>query len=539
MKREEIKLLVEQARAGDQQAYTALYEATSQTVYRTVHAMVRSEELTLDIQQDVYVQAFTHLDRLSDPEKFLPWIRTIAVNQTRTVLRREQPILFSELEELSEADAADVPDRNPEVSPELALDQKETSRLVHEILDGLTDAQRMLVGMYYYEQIPVKQIAEDLGVSQGSVKSQLFRSRKKVEAEVRRLEKKGVKLYGLSPLPFLLGLLRNERLEAEAGKKVLAAAVNEAVKPAALHVGRAFFETLAGKLVLGVLAAGVIGGGAAGWRFVSRLNATYGDTRPTDSSFEAVLEHRDSNEDLPTPPVTTEPDTEPQNSSPVTTEPAVQTTVDAPEDLPSESADPQPANLPSADPKPTDPSPTPSATEPSSFEFTVPTVPWGNYPVGDDPVVEYWNFPRMHSHYSIPTDLKAGTEVQLEIVVRGVTQLFGIIEPSIRSSDPSVILVSNFYQRGPKDNNGQTYFLYTLYLQNAGSCTVTCTYADTPKIVIPMTVESDDPSPTSPSETTPPTPAPTEPAPSEDPAPTEPTPSEEPVPTEPAETTAV
>ena len=76
--------LVERALAGDQAAYTALYEATAQALYRSIHAMVRSEELTLDIQQEVYASAFTHLDQLEDPEKLLPWLRAIAVNWTQS-----------------------------------------------------------------------------------------------------------------------------------------------------------------------------------------------------------------------------------------------------------------------------------------------------------------------------------------------------------------------------------------------------------------------------------------------------------------------
>ena len=48
------------------------------------------------------------------------------------------------------------------------------------------DRQRLIVGMYYYEQLPVGKIAEDLGVTPGTVKTQLYRSRKKIEAAVKR-----------------------------------------------------------------------------------------------------------------------------------------------------------------------------------------------------------------------------------------------------------------------------------------------------------------------------------------------------------------
>ena len=158
--------LLERARAHDRQALTELYEATKLETYRCIHALVRDEELTLDIQQDSYLQAFSHLDQLREPESFLPWLRQIAVNQARAQLRRRRPTLFTELREDGEPEP-ELPDLRPEASPELALDRKETARLVREILDGLPDGQRLILGMYYYENIPIRQIAADTGLSQG------------------------------------------------------------------------------------------------------------------------------------------------------------------------------------------------------------------------------------------------------------------------------------------------------------------------------------------------------------------------------------
>ena len=55
----------------------------------------------------------------------------------------------------------------------------------------------------------LKEIAARTGLSENNVKQLLFKGRKKIEAKVPDLEKKGTKLYGLSPLSFLLFLLRH------------------------------------------------------------------------------------------------------------------------------------------------------------------------------------------------------------------------------------------------------------------------------------------------------------------------------------------
>ena len=67
MKEERIDALLQNAREGDQDAFTALYNATSQDVYQTIRSMVRSEQLALDIQQEAYIRAFSRLDQLGDP----------------------------------------------------------------------------------------------------------------------------------------------------------------------------------------------------------------------------------------------------------------------------------------------------------------------------------------------------------------------------------------------------------------------------------------------------------------------------------------
>ena len=89
------------------------------------------------------------------------------------------------------------------------MDQKETSRLVREILDTLPEDQRIVVGMYYYDQLSVSEIAEELECSENTVKSRLNYGRKKIQGKVLELEKKGTKLYNLAPLPFFIWLLRN------------------------------------------------------------------------------------------------------------------------------------------------------------------------------------------------------------------------------------------------------------------------------------------------------------------------------------------
>ena len=209
--------LVAQARTGDQQALSALYEKTYNGVFYTIKSMIKDEDTVLDLLQDTYIKAFTHLDRFQGETKFSPWVRQIGANTARDYLRKKKPLLFTDLaggeepdgpveERFVDSDAGNLPDE--------VLDRAETARLVREIIDGLPEDQRAVIGMYYYQEMPVKDIAAALGASESAVKSRLLYGRRKIEAQVRDLEKKGTKLYGLAPIPFLLWLMGVQEAQA-------------------------------------------------------------------------------------------------------------------------------------------------------------------------------------------------------------------------------------------------------------------------------------------------------------------------------------
>ena len=275
---ESMEELVGRARRGDTDAVSALYEQTYSKVYYTVKSMIKNEDDVLDVLQDAYLKAFTHLKSFEGGEKFLPWVKQIAANTARDRLRRKTPALFGELtaDETQTPAEERIPDERPAFLPEASLDAAETQRLIREILDGLPDDQRAVVGMYYYEELSVREIAEALGVSESAVKSRLLYARRKIEARVRDLEKKGTKLYGAAPLPFLLFLLRSQQANAARPDPTLLQRVLEASQAAA-QAGAGSAQTAGATQTAGAAAgagaAGTAAAGLAGWKLALALIA--------------------------------------------------------------------------------------------------------------------------------------------------------------------------------------------------------------------------------------------------------------------------
>ena len=269
--------LIRKAAAGDQDAITELYELTYSSVYKTVKSMIADEDTVLDIVQDSFIKGFQSLDQLDTPENFRAWMKRIATNKAKDYLKKKKPILFTDMAN-EDGEEIDFRDDCLDHCPEEVLDRKETSRLMQEILSTLNEDQRLVIGMFYYEEMSVREIAETLGCSENTVKSRLNYGRKKVEVKVKELEKRGTKLYSLAPLPFLLWLFRMDAEAAEipsgmvleavtaecaaagtaaAGSAGAASAASTGAKAAA----GAGVKALTAKIIAGVLAVSVVGGG--------------------------------------------------------------------------------------------------------------------------------------------------------------------------------------------------------------------------------------------------------------------------------------
>lgn len=210
--------IIKRAKNGDQDAITILYQENYYAVLGAIRSLIRDEDEAMDLLQDTFVKAFSRLEQLKG-DSFTPWVKRIGINTAKYYLAKKKPLLFSQMagEDSSENDTPiqdTFEEESSEGNPEITLDQQETARLMNEILDTLPDEQRIVINLCYYQEISYREIAETLGIPENLVRSRLNLGREKVEKKVLALEKKGTKLYGLAPIPFLLFLYRNMDAQA-------------------------------------------------------------------------------------------------------------------------------------------------------------------------------------------------------------------------------------------------------------------------------------------------------------------------------------
>lgn len=217
---EKVQKMVLAAQKGDREAFGWLYRETYDRNYYIVIKMVKHEQDAMDVLQDAYVKVFQKLAtfRYNGSKSFASWTSKVASNTALDFLRKKNPILFSEMQGEDDGDipALDFEDESAENQPELALDRKETARIVQELLDCLSEEQRICVILRYVREMKVSEIAAECGCPENTVKSRLSYAKKRLLGERETLEKKGIRLYSVAPFTLLAFLLGEEASACEA-----------------------------------------------------------------------------------------------------------------------------------------------------------------------------------------------------------------------------------------------------------------------------------------------------------------------------------
>jgi RNA polymerase sigma-70 factor, ECF subfamily len=177
-------VLVEQARAGDTAAFTALVRLHEQRVLGICRRMLADQREAEECAQDAFVQAWRHLDRFQDRARFSTWIHRIAVNEALQRLRRRR---HAEVSIDDPSGGASVLARVEDWTsrPEAQLDQLELRRVLAERLTLLPDPVRAAVVLRDVEGYSNQEVAELLEVSLEAAKARIHRGRMRIRADLQ------------------------------------------------------------------------------------------------------------------------------------------------------------------------------------------------------------------------------------------------------------------------------------------------------------------------------------------------------------------
>lgn len=181
MQASEDKVLVEAVLAKRPGAFEALVRDHEKLCWHIVNRMVRNSEDTRELCQETFLRVHRNLVQFRFESSLKSWIGRIAFSVAVRHLKRKRIAL-----EETGGEIAVIADTN--ASPETALIETDQAALLHRAVEALAPLPRMLLTLYHLDELPISEIAAITGLSPGTIKSHLFRSRAMLRERLTRLQ---------------------------------------------------------------------------------------------------------------------------------------------------------------------------------------------------------------------------------------------------------------------------------------------------------------------------------------------------------------
>jgi RNA polymerase sigma-70 factor (ECF subfamily) len=173
--------LVRRSRRGDREAFGELVRSYEDRIHATIFRILGNREDARDFAQETFLRAFDRLSTFREGARFSTWLYTIALNVTRSELRRRKARkgrrpLSLEQTEIDPPDGAEPPDEGSA--------RRELAALALREIDRLEPESREVVVLRDLQDLSYGEISSVLGCPPGTVKSRLFRAREELRARL-------------------------------------------------------------------------------------------------------------------------------------------------------------------------------------------------------------------------------------------------------------------------------------------------------------------------------------------------------------------
>ena len=180
--RQEEREIIEKVLSGDTEAFEALVIEHQSKVYSLALRMVGNEEDARDMAQEAFIRAFNSLTGFRGDSKFSVWLyrltSNICIDFIRSRAKKRTVSMTWTDEDGDDAGELEVPDER--FSPEAQLERTLTRESVRRGLDSLSPQYREILLLREINGLSYDEIGEALGIEPGTVKSRIFRARKKL-----------------------------------------------------------------------------------------------------------------------------------------------------------------------------------------------------------------------------------------------------------------------------------------------------------------------------------------------------------------------
>jgi RNA polymerase sigma-70 factor (ECF subfamily) len=176
---------------GDEECFRTLYDMYKNKVYNTAKRLTNDDKAAEDIMQEVFVIIYTKIYKLKHAEAFEVWLYRIVINCCKNSYKKSKNLLVVE-DKTIETAAGESCNETPSES----LIRKERNEEMMNCISKLSEKLKTCIILYYFNEMSIREIAETLECSEGTVKSRLFKGKKALEKSFVLKMEGEVKEYG-------------------------------------------------------------------------------------------------------------------------------------------------------------------------------------------------------------------------------------------------------------------------------------------------------------------------------------------------------
>ena len=163
--------LISRAAGGDPSAFQALVERHRSMVYRVAYQFAGNHYDAEDIAQEVFIKVYRSLDRFRQDAQLSSWMYRIVMNACIDHRRRQSPAGAAPFGEEAEQRMLNTPEETP--GPEACAYAGELGLVLEGEIGRLPKGQRIVFVMRHHQGLKLTEIADALGLAEGTVKRQL------------------------------------------------------------------------------------------------------------------------------------------------------------------------------------------------------------------------------------------------------------------------------------------------------------------------------------------------------------------------------
>lgn len=173
------RTLIRKAKRGDAVAIERLVRGHQDALFAFMLRLSGKPDVAEDMVQEAFVRVLRNLDRFDDRFRFSTWLFTIARRLYVNFLQKHRPAYDSE----TVGDWHSVAER-PDALAAANESREHLKELLEVALESLNPQQREIVLLFHQQQWPIQDIAEQLRMPEGTIKSHLHRARKRMHESI-------------------------------------------------------------------------------------------------------------------------------------------------------------------------------------------------------------------------------------------------------------------------------------------------------------------------------------------------------------------